>query len=527
MFLCLSLTPSLLPRSWLLQGVISGVLTATGYLAGLLSGALVRRLISWRPAPEPRRVIRRATALLGAVLAALYLYLGSRWQLEIYELMGMERPERLSYLGVPATAAAVFGALLLLARALAAAARFLGGLLGRWITPAAARLASALAVGALFLGLLDGVVADRLLAGADGSFKTLNGETTPGTSAPRGPELSGSPASLISWASLGREGRDFVAGGPGEEELRAFTGRPARRPIRVYAGLESAAGVRARAALAVRELERTGAFGREVLCVITTTGTGWVDPRAADTLEYMYGGDSALVSMQYSYLPSWVSFLADTGRARAAGRELFNQVYDRWSRLPATGRPKLLVFGESLGAFGAETAFSGDDDLRNRTDGALFVGAPNSSALWREFTDRRDRGTPEILPVYRRGETVRFADEPRDLDAPPSPWPFPRVVYLQHPSDPIVWWTPRLVLDEPDWLDEPRGDDVLPGMDWYPFVTFWQLTADLAFALEVPSGHGHDYGAEVVAAWGRIAPPAGWDDSRTAALTALLTERPR
>jgi hypothetical protein len=33
-FFCLSVTPSLLPRTWLVQGLVSGIVTATGYLAG-------------------------------------------------------------------------------------------------------------------------------------------------------------------------------------------------------------------------------------------------------------------------------------------------------------------------------------------------------------------------------------------------------------------------------------------------------------------------------------------------------------
>jgi uncharacterized membrane protein len=263
-----------------------------------------------------------------------------------------------------------------------------------------------------------------------------------------------------------------------------------------------------------------------VLCVITTTGTGWVDRRPVDTLEYMYNGDTALVALQYSYLPSWLSFIVDRDRVRAAGRELFNQVYARWEQLAVGERPKLLVYGESLGALGAESAFSGVDDMRNRTDGMLLVGPPNTSELWREFVSSRDPGTGEARPTYQGGETVRFIGDPADLTAPLAPWPYPRVVYLQHPSDPVVWWTPRLMLNRPDWLAERRGSDVLPRMRWYPFVTFWQLSADLVYSIEVPDGHGHDYGREQVDAWAQIAPPPGWTAERTAALRVLISRIP-
>ena len=115
--------------------------------------------------------------------------------------------------------------------------------------------------------------------------------------------------------------------------------------------------------------------------------------------------------MQYSYLPSWISFLVDQEKAREAGRELFDAVYDRWSSLPQAERPRLFVFGLSLGSFGGETAFSGEYDLRNRTAGALFAGPPNFNTLYREFTDDRDAGSLEVEPVYKGGRAVRFTND--------------------------------------------------------------------------------------------------------------------
>jgi uncharacterized membrane protein len=117
--------------------------------------------------------------------------------------------------------------------------------------------------------------------------------------APTTASVSGSPASLVPWETLGEYGRTFVAGATTPAELRAFHGSGAEvmEPIRVYAGLRSAGSPDERAALAVRELERTGAFRREVLGVITTTGTGWVDPNAASSLEYLHRGNTALVGL--------------------------------------------------------------------------------------------------------------------------------------------------------------------------------------------------------------------------------------
>jgi uncharacterized membrane protein len=259
-----------------------------------------------------------------------------------------------------------------------------------------------------------------------------------------------------------------------------------------------------------------------VLLVVTTTGTGWVDPAASDSLEYEFNGDTAMVAMQYSYLPSWMSFLVDQVKARDAGRALFDAVYGAWAKLPPETRPKLYVFGESLGTFGGEAAFSGLADIQNRTAGVLWAGPPNFNALTRQIVENRDNGSPEWLPVVDQGRTVRFADEAPDLAKPSGTWGQPRVVYLQNASDPIVWWSPRLIVHHPDWLRGARGPDVSQSMVWIPFVSFWQITADLVFAVGVPDGHGHKYEADYVNGWADVAQPPGWTAADTDRLRQLV-----
>jgi uncharacterized membrane protein len=231
--------------------------------------------------------------------------------------------------------------------------------------------------------------------------------------------------------------------------------------------------------------------------------------------------------MQYSYLPSWISFLVDQEKAREAGRELFDAVYDRWSSLPQAERPRLFVFGLSLGSFGGETAFSGEHDLRNRTAGALFAGPPNFNTLYREFTDDRDAGSLEVEPVYKGGRAVRFSnDVAAGVEPAAVPWEGTRILYLQHPSDPIVWWFPTLVWDRPDWLGEPHGRDVLDAMVWIPVVTFWQVTVDLPLATGVPDGHGHTYTREFVDGWAKILQPPGFTPDKAEQLRDIVTPEP-
>ena len=314
----------------------------------------------------------------------------------------------------------------------------------------------------------------------------------------------------------------FMAGGPSVDDLTKFNGAKAIEPIRVYAGLNSAENFKADAELAARELLRTGGLDRAVVAVANTTGTGWINEAEAASLEYMYNGNTAIVSMQYSFLPSWLSFLVDKENARQSSQALFEAVDALVRTMPEARRPKLVVFGESLGSFGGEAPFLSLNNLIARTDGALFSGPTFNNTIWTTLTAERDAGSPEWLPIYDKGENVRFAADAANLQRPQSPWGQPRVVYLQHASDPIAWWNPDLLFSKPDWLREPRGDDVSPEMEWIPVVTFLQVSADMAVAVDVPDGHGHVYVRDVANAWAAIMQPPNWTSEKTERLRPLL-----
>ena len=253
--------------------------------------------------------------------------------------------------------------------------------------------------------------------------------------------------------------------------------------------------------------------------MFTTTGTGWIDERAASPLEYMYNGNTALVGMQYSYLPSWISFLVDVQKAADTGREVIQAIQGRLAEMPKATRPKLLLFGESLGSYGTEEAFKNVDQMISGVDGALLVGPVFQNHIHNAVTDDRDKGSPFWRPVYKSGEHVRFAVAPSDLSQPPTAWTSPRIVYLQNSSDPITYWSFNLIWNRPAWLNDPRGPDVSSHMWWAPVVTFWGTLGDMAFSTGVPAGHGHDYGANPVDAWACDHPSArldGGEDERAA-----------
>ncbi|WP_196942873.1 alpha/beta hydrolase [Streptomyces sclerotialus] len=506
---CLSFTPSLLPRGGILQGIVCGITAAIGYGLGVLAAYVWRAFADRGPRP-PRPRSWLVLGISAAVLFGLFFGFGQYWQHELRRLMGVTEHNIPLVVLSPLVAVLVFCIVLPAGRGLRGLYRLLVGLLRRWIGPRAATAVGWTVVAGLAWLLLTGLLLDGFVSVADKAFSARDTTTPEGAQRPTTSLRSGGPGSLTAWDSLGRQGRGFVGTGPSADAIGEFTGRPAPVPVRSYAGLASADDTEARAARAVAELSRQGGFARKNLLVVTTTGSGWVDPAAVDSFEYLSGGDSATVAIQYSYLPSWISYLVDQSKAREAGRALFDAVYDDWSKLPADSRPRLFVAGESLGSFGGETAFSGEYDLRNRTSGTMFTGPPHFNTLFREFSDHRDAGSPEEQPVYKDGRTVRFTNDPAAAIPPADrPWEGSRVLYLMHPSDPIVRWTPHLVLDKPDWIGRSAGDDVLPDMVWIPFVTFWQVTADLPFSTDVPAGHGHTYTTEYVDGWHTVMRPAG------------------
>jgi uncharacterized membrane protein len=199
--------------------------------------------------------------------------------------------------------------------------------------------------------------------------------------------------------------------------------------------------------------------------------------------------------------------LVDADKAADASIAMIGAVQARLDQLPEDGRPRVVLFGESLGSFATESAF---DDLDEMND------------LRNHFTDERDEGSPNWLPEYEDGRRVRFAVAPDEFDDLPGPWEDPRIVYLQNSSDPISHFSFDLLWSRPEWLDEPRADDANPDMRWFPVVTFWQTLADLAYSFGAPAGHGHRYGANVVDGWLAVDTPDGWTDDDTQRLRDIV-----
>ncbi|MFC8043917.1 alpha/beta-hydrolase family protein [Nocardia sp. NPDC057353] len=404
-----SLAPGLLPRSPLTQALLTALLVAIALAGTSATGAILRQF-GRRSGPHPRRpageLADRGPVLAltaGAVLVGCAA--AASWQHTLRSAMH-----------TPQLTPAHWALWALLSTAFLAAPI----LLLRVIRRAPRRTAA----GALVLGVLATIphpFGAQALA-------------TPNSALPY--TRSGSAHSTVPWDSLGTQGRRFVADGRTDA-------------VRVYVGLNSAPTLDDRVALALRELERTGGLARDHLVLAVPTGSGWLDAAATRGLETRFAGNVAVVAVQYSAAPSWVTFVTDRDRAADSARALFTALEHRLATLPDP--PRLYMYGQSLGAWAGSAVFADPADQQRRTCAVLWAGPPAGA-------------------VHRAGATV-----------------------LANRSDPVVHWSPRLLWHAPD-LSATRPDAPVPA--WQPLLTFLQTGADLLGALDAPAGHGHRYGAD-------------------------------
>jgi uncharacterized membrane protein len=526
-----ALTPSLVPRAWPSQAAINAVALAIGYGIGTLAG---RRLGSFRPGwpGAPLRIVRILVGIGWLMGIALGPALWMGWQNDQRRFMGMDEVDGLDAALMVAVSAAGVSLLLLMGYAIGrivlAVIRY-----SRRRLPEV-RSAPAIGLAALLLGVVAAgwIAWQGIVASANTVYAEANASTDEGTLPPDSPSVSGSPESLVAWDTLGRWGRNFVASATTTRELQEFHGEDAvlSVPVRTYVGLDSAGSMASRAELAVRELERAGGFDREVLVVWVPTGTGWMIPEAARAIEQLHRGDTAIVGMQYSFLPSLLSVFMDPGLPIDAASTLFDAVHARWSTLPSDRRPKLVLFSKSLGTAGIEAAFVEADAassvarLTAQTDGALIVGPKHTNPIHSQLTRERDAGSPVWQPIFDGGRTVRYLNRDPHQSALDPQWPSPRIVYLQHPSDPVPFWGIDALWRPPEWMDRPRGFDVPEAATWFPLVSALHATVDLIFQLSTPPGFGHVYATEYVKGWANLLPPDGWTEADTEQLQDFLGE---
>ena len=507
-----SVSPSLMARSWAWHAVASGILVACGYVAGVVVqnvAQLVIRLTGLTiSASEPVELGFRIG--IGVLFALWWLYAviqSYRRARKAAALVNMPGETFGEYLLGTAGAVVVSWMLLRIVGALNGLCWMLIASLDAHMPRPAAIVVSMVILFAIMFFLTSKV----LLRGGIGFFRRkaeqLNMRTARGIYQPVVPERSASPASSVTWESVGGQGRVFLGRGPSRLDIAQVCGGEAMEPIRVYSGMPTGgAGIEQAAATVVAELHRTGAFDRAVILIAASTGSGWVDEWQVQPLEFLTRGNCATASLQYSYVPSALNWLTGLEPAQEASAALFAAVRAELDLMDEADRPALFVCGESLGAFASQSVFESFEDVLARVDGALWVGTPAFTPMHAALTAARHKGSPEVAPVVHNARRVRFVNEPSDLRTDLygrelGPWGFPRVVYAQHPSDPVVWWTNKLIWTQPDWLRERAGRDVSLNVEFTRFATYIQVLADLPVAGTAPGGHGHTYHEELIPLW--------------------------
>lgn len=520
LFFAASLTPSLIPRGWLLQGVLGGTVAALGYMAGRLL------LTLWRQMALPRlegRLFLIGHLVIGLPVLGIVVYALVNevpWQNSIRTRMGLEPIESVRMFHMLALAALIFALLYMIG----ALVRILFDRTRHWLyrllPERTANIAGLLIVALLLLVVTRDGIVDRMIGFFDKSYTLAQDLFENAPPPPASDDVPGSAASLIDWGAMGQPGRNFVTSGPEADSISDFSGKPAKTPLRVYVGLAQAKTPQERADLALQELQRIGGFDRKVLIVAMPTGTGWLDPGSFDVLEYMHNGDIATVAVQYSYLQSPLALIIETDAGLAQSRALVSTIHRYWRSLPADNRPELYMHGLSLGAWASMYGTDLEALLDDPIDGALWAGPPFPSARWNEAMAARNPDTPYVAPDVGDGRLFRFASHTKPAGGPDG-WGSMRLMFLQYSSDPIVFYEPSSLWRAPLWMREPPAEDVSPYLSFMPVVTQFQLALDMAIALSAPSGHGHSYYAhDYIGAWLAVTSPNGWTDADTARLMA-------
>jgi uncharacterized membrane protein len=251
------------------------------------------------------------------------------------------------------------------------------------------------------------------------------------------------------------------------------------------------------------ELERTGALDRSLLVLVSPTGTGYVNYVAVAAVQYLTLGDVATVTLQYSRRPSPLS-LGMIRAAREQNRLLWLRILERVRERPGR-RPRVVLFGESLGAHTSQDVFLhwgtlGPDALG--IDRALWIGTPYGSKWMQQVTgaDRLDVDQDELAVVNDHLQLELLVAQ-RGAE--------PRFVLLSHDNDGVTRFGPHLLWSQPEWLGphrprvqrvdgaSPRG--VPAAMRWRPVTTFFQSLVDMKNA-QTPGSYrawAHDYRADL------------------------------
>ena len=311
--------------------------------------------------------------------------------------------------------------------------------------------------------------------------------------APTNPHVTAGPNSVVAFDAIGKEGRRFVLMALTPEQITAVMGEPAKPPVRAVAGFGSASTAQDRAKIALAELERLGGFERSVIVVAAPTGVGYVNYSFAEAVEYLTRGDCAIVVPQYALVPSALA-LKETREGEAQQELILAGIRDRIAQMPEGSRPRVLQFGESLGAEVAlDVAAKGTHHFEDLgVERGLYLGTPFRTALWESWFSERTLVDPKGL-IGLVSQASEIADLPESA----------RHVMVVHHDDPINKFDYAALVRAPWWMGPPatRPPGVPRETAFRPVITFIITLIDLKNGMNSKPGQfvrqGHDYRIEL------------------------------
>ncbi len=345
----------------------------------------------------------------------------------------------------------------------------------------------------------------------------------------RGALTSGSGPSAIAWEKMPGQGKRFLTEMPHAVDIERVMGVPAREPIRTFVGLkhdadaamDAAGSIRRRIDIAIDDLDALGAFGRfeqledgtmrmletprRSILVPAPTVSGYVNPVAVSTHEFLGHGDTAAVTVQVN-AKTMLGVPSGVGAATKTHAMLLERLKARLDQLPVGVRPSVKVYGESYGAWTSQNAMlGGSDDAATAlsrlddlgVDRAMYVGTPGYGRFMPKVT-----GIDGLVdgpdPMVR---TVRDLADASSVTAEASA--NTRVTFLQHDADPVGLFHPKLVWERPEWLGAAatRPTGVSHRQRWMTLITGVQTAIDQQGAQLYKQGRfeakGHDYRSEI------------------------------
>jgi uncharacterized membrane protein len=210
-------------------------------------------------------------------------------------------------------------------------------------------------------------------------------------------------------------------------------------------------------------------------------------------LEYLTRGDCAIVVPQYALVPS-VFALFKTQAATRMQTLILEGIRDRIASIPEGRRPRLMQFGESLGAQVAlDVAAAGTSRFdRLGLDRGLYLGTPFRTRLWTSwFANEATIDPSQLLGAVAQADEI------------PHLAPTVKHVQVIHHDDPINKFAYDAVVRAPWWLGPPetRPPLVPKETEFRPMITFAIALVDLKNGMDSKPGlfvrRGHDYRIEM------------------------------